>query len=66
MPTYRVSRTATVYQWKDVEVPHPTDEDTIIDISRTQPWHDGTVLDSSVTEVKEVSDGRYPLKELHT
>lgn len=49
---YRLTRTATVVQFKYVEAPEDADDDDIIDASWRIPWEEAKTIDSDGIEVE--------------
>lgn len=54
MKTYRLTQTATVLQYKDVEAPEGADEEDIIESSWGIPWKTAKTINSEGIEVEEV------------
>jgi hypothetical protein len=54
MTTYRLWRTATLVQFKDVVAPQGTSEDDVIAVSHETPWQTARVATNSGTDIEEL------------
>ncbi len=52
MARYRVTRTALIFQFKDVEAPEDADDEDIFEASWDVPWREGKVINSEELEVE--------------